>query len=180
MVTIYPATYYLIVAAGFAWQFMLSRSQVRAWWIHESPQSCCILCTMYFIHCKCQLGFPLTLRNSWCHIFLLFPAYLCGHEHVVLNLWNFKNRWNTSHSVLETHSCDLVSSSDSDSPARAVGRSGLCGLEFSCLPLNVGLTVLFLINSPQVYSYPDLDKSILNVITPKALFPERLNIFPAL
>lgn len=37
--------------------------------------------------------------------------------------------------------------------------------------------VFFHINSPHVYSYPD--KCVLNVVTPKALFPERLNIFPA-
>lgn len=151
MVTIYSATY-LIVAKGFAGQFTLSRSQVRAW-IHESPQNCCVLCNIFFIHCKCQAFlWPPKIPDT------IFPSF---SQHIsvdittlVLNLGNFKNRWNISHSVLEINSCDLLSSSDSDSPARAVGRRGLCGLEFSCLPLNAGLTVLFHINSPHVYSYP--------------------------
>lgn len=148
MVTIYSATYYLIVAKGFAWPFTLSRSHVRPWWIHGSLQSCCVLCTIYFIHYKCQafLKIPDTISPFFSqHISVDIST-------LVLNLWNFKNRWNISHSVLETNSCDLLSSSDSGSPA--VGRSGLCGLEFSCLPLNAGLTVLFCINSPHVYSYP--------------------------
>lgn len=179
MVTIYSVTYYLIATKGFAWQFTLSGSQVRAWWIHESPQSCCILCTIYFMHCKYQLGFPWLPK-----IPDLLSSSFSQHISVdistlVLYLWNCKNRRNISHSVLTTNSCALLSSSDSDSPARAVGRSDLCDMESSCLPLNAGLTVLFHINSPHVYSYPDLDKCILNVITPKANFPEWLNIFPA-
>lgn len=148
MVTIYSATYYFNIinaTKGFAWQFILSGSQVRAWWIHESPQSCCILCTIYFIHCKCQ-AFP-SPQNSWYLISFLFPAYLSGHKHIGALFVKLQNRWNVSHSVLTTNSCDLLSSSDSDSPARAVGRSSLCDTEFSCLPLNARCVIPYQLTS---------------------------------